>query len=186
MATDWATARVSCTFISKLCVPTSSHSDKGEIGNTGKDFGNRALPGEIGGQKWHDLNEDGIGDAGESVLKVLTIYLDTNNSGTLDGGEVSTTTIADGRYVFANLEPLTDYIVREVPQTGWEQIAPDTGRFDIHLDPGAVVRDIDFGNGLTLSIGDVTLNHEGDAGIFIDGCDVYSHVILDQHRRHDV
>ena len=48
------------------------------------DFGNHALPGSIHGQKWHDLNGDGVKDPGEPGLQGWTIFLDENGNGLLD------------------------------------------------------------------------------------------------------
>jgi len=59
----------------------------------------------------------------EPGLPNWTIYLDLNNNGTLDAGEPSTLTDANGNYAFTNLQP-GNYIVREVPQTGWTERAP--------------------------------------------------------------
>jgi subtilisin-like proprotein convertase family protein len=41
-------------------------------------------PGEIHGQKWHDLNGDGIKDPGEPGLAGWTIYIDENGNGEFD------------------------------------------------------------------------------------------------------
>ncbi len=96
---------------------------KGEL-VTGEDFGNRALPGQITGQKFHDLDSDGMKDPGEPPLAGWTIFLDTNENGSLDNGEVSTTTDANGDYSFTGLEPLVTYTVAEQPQVGWTQTTP--------------------------------------------------------------
>lgn len=82
--------------------------------------------GTIQGTKFHDLDGDGYQDAGEPGLEAWTIYLDENDNGVLDAGEVSTTTDANGDYEFAGLDAPADYIVREVHRPGWEQTAPQT------------------------------------------------------------
>ena len=98
---------------------------------TNIDFGNQevtnVLPGEIHGSKWNDINGDGIWDADELGLEGWTIYLDQNNNGELDNGELSTVTDANGNYSFFNLAPDT-YTVAEVLIPGWEQTFPgDSG-----------------------------------------------------------
>lgn len=80
----------------------------------------------IRGQKWHDLNEDGVKDAGEPGLPGWTIYLDVNDNDVLDVGEVSTVTDSGGLYEFAELPPGA-YTVAEVIHTGWFQSSPTTG-----------------------------------------------------------
>jgi predicted outer membrane repeat protein len=113
---------------------------------SGIDFGNHARPGSINGQKWNDLNGDGVKEAGEPGLSGWTIYLDSNFNGNLEPGERSTTTDVDGYYSFTNLIPGV-YAVTEVSQAGWEQIFP--GLFanrTVMVDPGQDVFGIDFGN----------------------------------------
>jgi SdrD B-like domain/Subtilase family/CARDB/FG-GAP-like repeat/Cadherin domain/RTX calcium-binding nonapeptide repeat (4 copies) len=79
--------------------------------------------GSISGQKWHDIDGDGIKDATESGLKDWKIYLDTNTDGKLDPGEISTLTDDKGNYSFTNLRPGT-YTVTEQIQPGWKQTYP--------------------------------------------------------------
>lgn len=80
-------------------------------------------PGSINGYKWHDLNQDGVFDAGESGIEGWTIYLDSNENGRLDDGETSTTTDADGFYSFADLGFGT-YTVDEQTEPRWSQTYP--------------------------------------------------------------
>ncbi len=87
------------------------------------DFGNRALPGSIHGQKWNDLDGDGVKDEGEPGMAGWTIFLDTNQNGTLDEGELSTTTGANGTYEFTGLS-VGNYRVAEVQSIGWQQTLP--------------------------------------------------------------
>jgi len=87
------------------------------------DFGNFQL-GTINGRKVHDLNGSSSIDAGEPGLAGWTIFLDANGNGTLDGGERSTVTDANGNYTFNNLLPGL-YSVREVLQVGWQQTGPE-------------------------------------------------------------
>ncbi|MDA1050594.1 MAG: FG-GAP-like repeat-containing protein [Planctomycetota bacterium] len=88
------------------------------------DFGNRALLGEIHGQKFNDLNGDGVKDDGEPGLAGWTIYLDLDSDGIKDVGEPTTTTDENGDYSFSGLEPLTTYAVAELQQSGWERTLP--------------------------------------------------------------
>jgi Ca2+-binding RTX toxin-like protein len=78
---------------------------------------------EIQGQKWQDLDGDGIKDTGETGLQGWTIYLDSNTNGQLDEGEISVITDENGNYSFTDLRPGI-YTVAEVMQSGWRQTYP--------------------------------------------------------------
>lgn len=93
------------------------------------DFGN-FLPGSIHGQKWHDLNGDGIRQADEPGLNDWTIEVYDAN-GDLVASQV-THSMEDG--MSPGIDPVTekgwywieglpagDYTIREVPQNGWVQ-----------------------------------------------------------------
>ncbi|WP_264322338.1 SdrD B-like domain-containing protein [Zarconia navalis] len=136
------------------------------------DFGNIALPGELSGSKWDDIDGDGVRDVGESGLEGWTIYLDDNGNGALDGEEVSTVTDADGNYSFTDLDA-GSYIVAEVLQPGWEQTAPTDGFHTVNIDPGEAIAELDFGNRFVANLIEGTSNTEsldGTAGFdFIRG-----------------
>jgi SdrD B-like domain/FG-GAP-like repeat/Right handed beta helix region len=106
---------------------------------SGVDFGNFTLI-TIGGQKFNDLDNDGVKDPGEPGLAGWTIQLDKDANGTVDG---TTTTDSSGSYSFTNLGPGT-YRIREVVQLGFTQTTTDPA--DIVASSGTNVSDIDFGN----------------------------------------
>ena len=67
----------------------------------------------IKGFKWHDVDQDGIWDAGEVGRAGWEIYLDTNGDNVFDPqSEPFAITATDGSYIFANLAPGT-YFIRE-------------------------------------------------------------------------
>jgi len=107
-------------------------------------FGNYQ-PGLIRGLKWHDRDGDGGGDGGEEILPDWTIYIDADDNGQLDQGERSTTTLSNGWYCFAGLEPGT-YILREVLQQGWAQSYPEQGYHEVTVASGDVIQNLHFGN----------------------------------------
>jgi uncharacterized protein (DUF2141 family) len=91
---------------------------------TGVNYGNVELKNStISGAVFADTNKNGVRDAGEHGLAGITVYLDLNNSGTLDAGDVQTTTSADlyytpsineaGNYSFDHLASGT-YSVRQI------------------------------------------------------------------------
>jgi subtilisin family serine protease len=78
---------------------------------------------EIHGNKWDDLDGDGIQDDGESPLVGWAVFLDSDVDGVLDVGETSTTTDAEGNFSFAGLTSGV-HVVGEVAQTGWTRTYP--------------------------------------------------------------
>jgi hypothetical protein len=134
------------------------------------------LKGCIAGQKFNDLDGDGVKEAGESGLQGWTVFLDANNNGTLDSGERRTVTDILGNYSLTSLGS-GSYHVREVPQSGWQQTKPFTGlyypaqpskAYDLTLSTGQAVTGQDFGNTQTATISGLKWN-DADGDGFIDG-----------------
>jgi hypothetical protein len=106
---------------------------------------NDDMPGTIKGVKFEDKNGNGTKDAEDTTgLAGWTIFLDANDDGTLDVGEVSTVTGADGSYEFVDLSTGVTYKVREVLQPDWVQTTNNPA--DIELDLGETMENVDFGN----------------------------------------
>ncbi len=105
----------------------------------GNDFGNFQLF-SISGQKFGDVNQNGIKELNEPRLSGWTIQLDINADGIVDA---TTVTDALGNYSFTNLGPGI-YRVREVQQAGWTQTTANPA--DIIGASGTNVTDVDFGN----------------------------------------
>ena len=119
----------------------------------------------ISGTKWEDVNANGQREDDEPGLPGVTIYVDANNNGRLDRGEIRDVTQRDrpnteedesGRYVLPGLDAVT-VIVREVVPRGFVQTFPDVAVVDeagdaiggahiIELSGGDNVTGIDFGN----------------------------------------
>ncbi|MFK7820382.1 MAG: SdrD B-like domain-containing protein [Planctomycetaceae bacterium] len=72
--------------------------------------------GLITGNVFHDLSGDGLRDIGEGGQQEWTVFLDANNDGFLDPGELSTKTESNGNYTFDGLRP-GDYNVAVVVTT---------------------------------------------------------------------
>ncbi|KKM04276.1 hypothetical protein LCGC14_1765860, partial [marine sediment metagenome] len=100
----------------------------------GQDFGNWAIPSEIHGQKWHDINGDGVRDVGDVGLNGWTIELVDPSDGSVVGTAVTAGVDLDedgtidpeteaGLYSFTGLSR-GNYEVREVVQAGWVQAFP--------------------------------------------------------------
>jgi hypothetical protein len=104
--------------------------------------------GKIYGEKFNDKNGNNQDDGSdEPDLSGWTIFIDLNNNGILDQGEVSTTTNSGGDYSFENLVPGT-YRVCEVQQNGWFSSLPNNETCistTIHSNGGDQDR-VDFAN----------------------------------------
>ncbi len=77
----------------------------------------------VSGTVWNDLNGDTIRDSGEPSLPDWTVYIDANNNGQLDEGELSQPSGAQGQYSFTDLRPGI-YVIAEVIKEGWIQTHP--------------------------------------------------------------
>jgi len=97
-------------------------------------FGNRALPSTISGQKFEDVNDNGVRDPGETGLDGWTIELLDYATGTVvdsvvtasvdvDGDGVIDPASESGLYAFENVVR-GEYDIREVSQDGWWRTAP--------------------------------------------------------------
>ncbi len=83
----------------------------------------------IGGIRFHDLNANGVQDAGEAGLKNFIIFLDLNHNGLRETTEPFQKTADDGSHSFTRLSPGT-YDVREEQTDGYEQTLPLALRFE--------------------------------------------------------
>ena len=94
-------------------------------------------PGSIEGEVFHDVDGDGIRDAGETALSGWSVRL-LNEHSQLIG---TRTTAGDGHYAFVDLPP-GDYRVEQVmTPTGWRQSSPG----------GPVIGGLDITSGGALS-----------------------------------
>ncbi len=124
--------------------------------HTNYEFGNYRKATKSG-MKFHDLNANGVKDAGEPGLQgwTITAYKDTNGNGVKDAGETtvgaSAVTDANGNYSMS-LNP-GKYVVCETQQAGWTQSYPTgsacgtgAGGWAINLAAGDIDTGNDFGN----------------------------------------
>ena len=109
-------------------------------------FSEAASPlGSIAGVKFEDYDGDGLQDPGEPGLADVTIFIDDDNDGFLDGGESFTSTAGDGSYSFTGLADGL-YTVAEVLDDESTPTVPAAGAQDVELDPGENQTGVDFGN----------------------------------------
>ncbi len=100
-----------------------------------------------------DSDEDGTFDASEYPLPGRTVYLDQNQNGVLDVGEIAVTTGPAGDYVFQHLlanTPDTPYYVAQYLPPGWEETTAPTPTI---IGEGELRADQDFG---TVAVAEVS------------------------------
>jgi len=110
---------------------------------------------EIHGTKFNDLNGNGVKDFGEHGLEGWAIYIDANNNGINDTGELTAVTDSNGLYSFSGLADGT-YNVREILQIGWNQTHPSSGKHIVEVD--GIATGVDFGNIAPRDIKNIALN----------------------------
>ncbi len=82
------------------------------------DFANKNIPiGNIQGTVTNDTNGDGVRGASEVAMSGITVYVDVNNSLTLDAGEPVRTTDATGAYSFVGIRAGSYRVSEVVPAT---------------------------------------------------------------------
>jgi len=81
--------------------------------------------GTIKGTIFNDVNGDNIQEASEPPLAGWTVFLDSNDNGVLDPGEMSVNANVEGDYVFNDV-PAGTYHVDEILQPGWLAISKAT------------------------------------------------------------
>jgi len=101
--------------------------------------------GAVYGWTWNDVDLDAEWDDGESALEGWTVFLDIDKDGQLDAGETSTTTDANGYYVFGGLSP-GEYTVAQVMQSGWRQTWPADASHTVTVTAENLWAETYFGN----------------------------------------
>lgn len=99
------------------------------------------VPGSVSGVKWNDLDGNGQRSPLEPLLSGWTIFVDLNDSGTLDAGEPSAVTNVSGQYVISGL-PVGSQHVAEVLQSTYVASLGNRTVFVYNGDPTVA----DFGN----------------------------------------
>lgn len=106
-----------------------------------------ALSGIILGTVFNDANGDTVQQAAEVGVAGQTVYIDMNNSGAVDAGDLVTTTNSNGAYAFANLAD-GNHVLRVdlAPDSTLQQTFPILGlpQFAVIISGGTATA-IDFG-----------------------------------------
>jgi hypothetical protein len=107
--------------------------------------------GSLRGKVFEDVNGDGVHDANEPGLALWNVFADLNGNGVYDklaGGqeEPHALSAADGSYAITGV-PVGSWDVREDPQLGWVQSAPEGGAYAATIaGAGDAVSGLHFGN----------------------------------------
>lgn len=119
---------------------------------------NHALPAEIQGTKFEDMNGNGIKDQDELGLEDWTIHI-------TDGGQFSDSAVtgSDGSYSFTDLAAGM-YSLFEDLIPGWAQTTPDPA--PIVLGNGQTITDVDFGNFKLGKISGYKFDDENNNGVW--------------------
>ena len=93
----------------------------------------------LDGTAWHDKDGDRAWDSPEPGLPNVTVYLDMNNSGSLDPGEPTQVTGSTGGYSFTDLVPGTYSVRHQLYNNHWTCRSPIGGTQSVILLPGGTV-----------------------------------------------
>jgi predicted outer membrane repeat protein len=118
----------------------------------------RRLLASISGVVFNDRDGNGLQDAVDQPLSGRTVFLDANDNGTLDAGELSRLTPANGSYSFNSL-PAGSYVLRQILPSQWQETTP-AGALRFTVTAPQVVTGANFGSRF------ITVN---GAGAFIRG-----------------
>lgn len=127
--------------------------------------------GVIGDLVWSDANGNGVRDPGEPGLGGVTLRLwqDTNNNGVYDPGAdtqvATTTTAADGSYLFTNVAAGTYFVSSDVNSVlfGYSLTSPSSATVKVTLPAGGQLLGTDFGYRNTVTTYSITDNLWVDA-----------------------
>lgn len=101
--------------------------------------------GSISGHVFNDSNADGYREVGEPPIPGATVFLDANNNGALDPGEISTLTDSAGMYMLADV-PEGTWHVRMLALLGYQITTPaDNSGVSVNLIQGQVLDGVNLG-----------------------------------------
>ena len=130
-------------------------------------------PGSLGDKVWLDSNENGIQDSGENGIAGVTVNLFDGSNQFLG----STTTDANGNYLFSQLTP-DDYYIQVVKPNGYVFSPKDNGSVD------AIDSDVDIltGKTATTTIEPGENDLTWDAGMYLSKANIGDYVWYDTNK----
>lgn len=131
---------------------------------TGRHFGSRWSVGAVSGTVFHDVNTDGVQDAGEAGLAGWRVYVDVNGNDAWDPTEPTTFSSSNGSYGLGGVVAATSSVaVRTVVPTGWAATLPGGGEQAVTIVAGGTVGGRNFGNRSTVPTASGSLWNDVDA-----------------------
>ena len=119
--------------------------------------------GELAGTLYFDLDGDGTQDVTEGGIDSWTVYLDENNNGQFDDGEVSALTDVQGRYLLQTAPG--DYTLRVLPRAGSTLTVPTPAdSYEVTVEIGREIADLDFAFQVPLVASGIDLLASSDTG----------------------
>ncbi len=178
----------------------TGHSGEGEVEDYQVEIKTEGTPapagGNVHGHKFNDLNGNRLWDAGEPALPGWTLWLDLNQSGVEDVGDMYTQTDKYGYFEFGGLTVGQPTTVGEVQQIGWTQTCPSgSGTYTLVVPAHTSSTSILFGNrqsGGPTADGEICGSKWNDLNSNtvpdadeppVAGCTIY--LDLNQNGRHD-
>jgi hypothetical protein len=118
--------------------------------------------GSISGTKFNDLDGDGTRDPSEPGVEGVTIVLTPTNP---TGADISTTTLADGGYVFNDLAA-GDYVVSEIVPSDSVLTTPGNNMHAVSLRQASpAAANLDFGNFRRVTLSGRKFNDLNENGV---------------------
>ena len=131
-----------CTAPAVTCANSATFTASG-TNDTSNSFGLLA-PASVSGTAYEDADGDALHDAAETTpVAGRTVFDDVDDNGSLDAGEPSTTTAADGTYTLDGLQPGT-HRIRFAAGAGWVCDGPAGCLYTVTTASGDAVTGDDF------------------------------------------
>jgi hypothetical protein len=126
---------------------------------SGKIIATAVLNGSISGTVFNDIDGNGTRGSSEPVLSGATIYIDANNNGVYDAGEMTAMTATDGTYKFTGLGPGGYRVRLQPPDSQSRTSVPAIGYRDYTLSSASpTVTGADFASTKTGLLSGVVFN----------------------------
>jgi subtilisin family serine protease len=106
--------------------------------------GGSTEPGNILGVIYYDRNSNGVRNLGEEGIAGFRVFIDANENGIFDAGELESIASSNGTFFFADVVPGVHRIDME-EGNAWQVISPAAGSRQVALGPGGTVTGVQFG-----------------------------------------
>lgn len=137
------------------------------------------------GVKFFDENSNGIRDGSETGIEGLTVFVDDNDNGQFDDGEICSVTDANGNYLL-QLQPGT-YTIRAETTAGRIITLPATNdSYSIMVESGTPLNNLDFGEADLEAPISIDLQPSTDSGVVDDDLTNFNNASTDSRMQFQV